>query len=142
MAEKYYAIKNPSLFVIEKMEKIDNKSKFLNELVENYFKGKLIDSNKKEDYKIKLDRQKYLKLCKENWDSFKKSGFIYEEAKAIILGDKDLQEPTIENVVETISDSTNKSPDGVDRNCMCGHVHVDTIPHVCSNKDCLCGIRG
>ena len=89
-----------------------------------------------ENIKVKIDKQKYLKLCLENWQSLKSNGYIMEEAKAIILGSKNIDEPRIEDKEELVEQK-------IDRNCgFCLHKHSDKSPHKCTDENCLCGIRG
>lgn len=128
-----YTIKKPSQFVIDNMQNIENKSKFLNDLLEDYFKGKLIQGN---DIDVKIKNQQYLKLCLANWQSLKSSGHIYEEIKAIITGEKKYEAPTLQDKKELAEPKAN-------RDChFCHHQHSDEPPHKCLNENCLCGIRG
>ena len=129
-----YVVKKPSEFVQSHMANVENNSKFLNELLEKYFKGKLVEGS---DIDIKIKKQQYLKLCLQNWKELK-SHSNFEDAKKILLNQKEIDEPEIKEL-ENLEDTEQNT---VDRNCMCGHVHVDTVPHVCSEPSCNCGIRG
>lgn len=81
--------------------------------------------------KEKIQYQMYLKLCLQNWRLLKESGSIFEEAKAIIQGKKELEEPRIDfHKLEGILCT------------FCHHAHASTDPKVCTNLNCNCGVRG
>ena len=120
--------------------------------IKNFLLSEKTD-DKKEHLKYKIDRQKYLKLCLENWLAMKSSGHIMEEAKAILTGEKEIEEPTIKKLKDFEGMSkiqkeqleiTEKIESSFDENnyCdFCKHTHATTEPQVCTNIDCKCGIR-
>ncbi len=85
---------------------------------------------KTDDFKEKMNRQLYLKICLENWKKLKESGHIFEEAKAIIVGAKELEEPRL--------DFHNLEGQACS---FCHHPHAVTEPRVCTDIHCICGVR-
>ena len=103
-------------------------------------KNWLLSEEKTEDYKLRIDRQKFLKLVAENWQLYKSSGLIFEEAKAIILGEKEPLEPTLQDL-KPFAEST-KGLDQFNGCFTCTHQHTSSEPKVCREIGCNCGIRG
>jgi len=91
--------------------------------------------------KEKTEYQKFLKLCLENWELLKNSGHIYEEAKAIIIGEAELKVPTLQDKKE-FAEENQKGLDQFNGCFTCKHQHSSIKPKVCTDLHCTCGIRG
>ena len=86
----------------------------------------------------KIKRQQLLKLQLGNWKELKNHGLIMEEAKAILLEQQSMKEPTLE-------DSNLKHDGGLNGYSICSfchHEHDGTSPRICKKIDCTCGVRG
>ena len=123
-------------FIIKKYNLDPNSNLSLAVKIKNY----LLKEEKTEDYKLRIDRQKFLKLVAENWQLYKSSGLIFEEAKAIILGEKEPLEPTLQDL-KPFAEST-KGLDQFNSCFTCKHQHASSKPKVCREIGCNCGIRG
>ena len=133
--------------MIEKFDAIDGISEKLKQIAFDYFDGKLAYTKENESLDTKIKRQKFLKLCMENWQSMKKT-HIAEEAQDIILGIKEIEEPQVTNVFEprpqlTIQEMDNQfAKDPYCQRCKHNHEKNPTGDgYMCSSTYCLCGLR-
>jgi len=100
----------------------------IQKVMKDYANSPTTTQNSDESIEQKIKKQTYLKLCLQNWEGLKRNGTIFEEAKAIIIGQKELAEPSMEFREKN-------------RDCgFCHHTHSENYPHSCPN--CNCGIRG
>ena len=117
----------------------DSQSDLLRDATIQFFEN---DSNKN-SLKSRIEYQKYLKLCLENWETLKSKGHIFEEAKAIITGQQMLTAPTLETVIaQPIPENKSAGLDEIGFCSTCGHLHYGTEPRKCKDPNCLCGVRG
>jgi len=135
LTSKTYYLKTSDAVLQQLMDSVDNKSKYLEDAANHFSKCDVRDTEKQ----LKLEGAR-LQNLKTTLQIFKmtKEEKIKDPLK-VVKGEIKLSPPELPTElkeVETMQEGK------VDRNCMCGHVHVDTIPHVCSEKTCLCGIRG
>jgi len=118
-------LNDPELETIIKKYKLNTELKYGIQL-----KQILLTEKKDEPIDDKIKRQLFLKHCLQNWKLLKESGHIFEEAKAIMLGKKEIEEPTL-NFHKLQGQMCT----------FCNHNHSLTPPHVCTNLNCNCGIR-
>ncbi len=112
-------------------------------LIEKIVSGELVEKQQstKDEIDAKIKEQTYLKLCLQNWQLLKANGNIFEEAKAIITGQKELDAPTMQPLL----DNNEPTENGFDQfySCFtCKHTHAKSVPHVCTLLTCNCGVRG
>ncbi len=75
-----------------------------------------------------------------NWKLLKENGTIYEDAIAIMKGEKELDAPQMQMMI-----SQQPKEKGFDQfySCFtCKHTHSKSDPHVCTLLTCNCGVRG
>lgn len=135
---KVFSFRTRDEKTINALNKISEKSDFLSDLMKKYFAGEFIDVD---DIENKIKYQKYLKLCLENWDTLKKRGNIFEEAKAILLEQKQLEAPSVSTLL-TKNPNEERGLDQFGGCFTCHHKHAKTEPRVCTGLSCNCGVRG
>ena len=113
----------------------DSQSDLLRDAAIRFFES---DSNKN-SLKSRIEYQKYLKLCLENWELLKNKGHIFEEAKAIITQELELVAPSTDQIFQQ---KTEKGLDQFGTCSVCHHKHVKSEPRVCTELHCNCGVRG
>ena len=123
---------SPGSWLAKKLDTVEGKSvKFL-QIIEDYYNGKFAtESEKSIDEQIKY--QKLLKLKIENWQGLKELNLIQEEKLAILVGEKELENPTFQ---AGEWDPNNYGPCKI-----CGHEHAVNPPHVCKNLNCKCKLQ-
>ncbi len=111
-------------------------------LIEKIISGELVEKKQsaKDDIDAKIKQQKYLGYCLDNWKKLKDNGTIYEEAKAIITGQQEMDAPTMQPLLEDKPKTKMLVHDFYCEDC--NHYHARTDPHVCTLLTCNCGVRG
>lgn len=126
---------------INDLTKFANFSAIIQYVLNKVIEGELVkpSQNTKDDLTEKIKQQTHLKLCLQNWQSLKANGTIFEDAKAIITMQKELETPTMMPLLD-------KQPTKMlihDYFCEdCKHYHARSEPHVCTLLTCNCGVRG
>lgn len=113
----------------------------LGKVIKGDLVSKTVNSGAELDDKIK--EQKYLQLCLQNWKGLKENGTIFEEAKAIILGQKQLNAPSMQPLLEGVAPAPH--PEGLTELSYCHscqHYHFGDAPRKCKTDGCNCGVRG
>ena len=146
-SKKHYGIYfNRDDPILLKLDEIDGVSEKLKVIVEDYFNGKLAYEFNQDDFDKKIKKQRYLKLCLENW-SLMKHTHIAEEAQEIILGIKDIEEPSVNQVFKSesmaLTQTQPKTGFHSDSSMCydCGHPHHTEEPQTCGRFGCYCGTR-
>ncbi len=136
--------------IADKFPEINDIMKFpsfktvLQYLIEKIISGELVEKEQsaKDDIDAKIKQQKYLGYCLDNWKKLKENGTIYEEAKAIITGHKEIQAPEMQQMISNQAPPQEKGFDQFYSCFTCKHTHSKSQPHVCTLLTCNCGVRG
>ena len=135
MTEKTYYFRTSDAVLQQLLESVENKSNYIRESVTHYSQCDVGDTEKQ--LKLEGARLKNLKTTLEIFEKCKEQKI--KNKLEVIKGETKLSPPELPTELQ---EATTIEESKIDRNCMCGHVHVDSIPHVCSEPSCNCGIRG
>ena len=113
-------------------------------LTNKIIKTALISQQTEPTLKSKIEYQKYLKLCLENWNLIK-STRTQKDAQEIILGIKELESPQLQNQFSNSPVFEKTQAEGLNEMGYCGdclHFHYGDSPRKCKQSFCNCGVRG
>ena len=133
---KHFQFKIYDQDLIEWLELQTNVSNFIRQTLEDVKSGK-IKKQDDADIDTKIKRQKLLSLQLSNWKNLKDNGMIMEEAKAILLNNGEIQEPSIYDSRDFAEPKIN----GYGFCSICNHEHANTEPKICKSLNCNCEVR-
>ena len=94
---KHYQFRVYDLALENWLESHSNISEFIRKTLDDARTGK---NQKDENIEFKIKRQQLLKLQLGNWKDLMSHGLIMEEAKAILLDQAEMENPTINSIKE------------------------------------------